>query len=100
VWIGDEYTGLHSLDPTDGWNSYPSTDSSPSSYWIGALAVDEQGRVWAGNDWGTLNVLNSDERWITYTVPGMQILPFALPPIVKDIAFDNQGRVWIGTAIG
>ncbi len=76
-----------------GWTTYTAANSGPGLYHDGvvALAIDPQGRVWAGTE-DTVSVLAPEGRWTNYeTNSGLG------NDTVTDVTIDSQGQVWVVT---
>ena len=107
-WTGSEYEGggLVLLDDAgtpfdkadDTWTVFTTTHGLASD-WVYSVAVDGDGRVWAGTSSG-LNVLDhagtpfdtADDTWTLFNVSdGLA------GNGVQDIFFDASGRLWLAT---
>jgi hypothetical protein len=96
VWVADP-AGISVLDVGDGagaatWTTYTQAQGLPSN-WVQALAMDREGRIWAGA--GSDVSMFDGSRWITTTpadgLTGGQ---------VNHIAVDQAGQVWVATEDG
>ncbi|HWB57909.1 MAG TPA: two-component regulator propeller domain-containing protein, partial [Chthoniobacteraceae bacterium] len=95
VWVGTEGKGLWRYDARKkDWTQFTSKDGLGDDT-IYALAVDKQGRVWAGHLNHGVSVYNGD-KWKNYGVAdgplGSRVFAIATCP--------TDGDVWIATEIG
>lgn len=103
MWFGSEDIGVYRYDPradpvdqyeSGRWSNFRTTEGlgDNNAY---ALAVDQQGRVWAGTRSHGVSVYNGKE-WRTYDVLsgplGERVFKIAVSPL--------DGDVWIGTNRG
>jgi LysM repeat protein len=109
VWVGTDTDTLSMLAPDGNWTDYSTGNESLGDHvWVQTLALDKQGRVWAGRVFVTasednfilagntvLSVGSADGKWTHY-------LPTNTPVVglVRDIAIDTKGRVWVATGDG
>jgi ligand-binding sensor domain-containing protein len=104
VWFGTE-GGVSLLDGGD-WTTY-STVQSPggalASNMVTAIAFAPDGRTWFGTDGDGVSVLDPlHNTWTVYTQEntdsnGQKPWDGLAGNRISDIAFDGQGRAWIGT---
>jgi sugar lactone lactonase YvrE len=98
VWIGTEGNGVWRFSPNasnnDQWTHFTTTNGlgDDCAY---SLAVDQQGRVWAGHLNHGVSVYNG-AGWKNYDIPlgpiGERIFKIAVCP--------KDGDVWMGTSAG
>ncbi len=93
LWVGTT-EGLYRLDTADGSLAPYTTANGLPDNRIKALAVDRQGRLWAGSEVGL--GLFDGAAWTIYTTQN-SILP---NDYVNDLLVDAGGRVWIATRNG
>ena len=91
ILIGATYAQLQSAQLMKGWTHYITRNCNLPSDTVRALAVDRDGRIWAGTEAGA--ALFKDGSWVAYTT-GNSGLANAN---VHAIAVDDSGRVWFGT---
>ncbi len=91
-WFATEGGGIGRLS-ADGteWRTYTQADGLGDDFVLD-LAVDLDGRVWAGTWRGGLSVLDGD-RWLTYQTTNSGLAA----DWVQSLAVDGQGRIWCGT---
>jgi hypothetical protein len=92
--LGFSYVQWQSSRQTQGWTVYNTRNSGLPSDSVRALAIDRQGRVWAGTDQGA--ALLQDGAWITYTARNSGLVSNS----VRAVAVDDAGRAWFGTDEG
>ncbi len=93
LWVGTT-EGLYRLNPTDGSQvQYTTADGLPDNR-VRALAVDRQGRLWAGTEAGL--GLFDGATWTIYTTQNSILMH----DYVSALFVDGEGRVWIGTGAG
>lgn len=98
IWCGTEGTGLWrynaALPEKERWRQYTTADGVGDNICY-AVAVDRQGRVWAGSLNHSVSVFNGS-AWKTYGIPdgllGERVNSIAVSPV--------DGDVWIGTDAG
>jgi hypothetical protein len=77
-----------------GWTYYLTSNSSLPSDSVRALAVDQDGQVWAGTEAGLARF--ADGNWTTY---GMANLG-QINNVIRAMAVDDEGRIWVATESG
>jgi hypothetical protein len=98
VWVGTEGNGVWRFSPSasnnDQWTHFTITNGLGDDYAY-SLAVDRQGRVWAGHLNHGVSVYNG-AGWKNYDIPygpiGERIFKIAVCP--------KDGDVWMGTSAG
>jgi hypothetical protein len=97
IWIGTEGSGVccyHPYVATNEWQRFTTTNGLGDDYAY-AVAVDMQGRIWAGHLNHGVSVYNGT-NWQNYDVPsgpiGERIFKIAVCPV--------DGDVWLGTSAG
>ncbi len=70
--------------------------SAPACYDIFGLAIDSKDQVWVGTVDCGLRVLTQDGIWTTYTTANSGLTS----DWINAIAFDADGRAWVGTNDG
>jgi len=89
IWVApDGGHGLSRYRPATGsWQAFSAADGALD--WPGGLAVDQAGRVWAG-DWAGARFFDG-ERWHTFENASLG------ESTVLSIAQDESGAMWFGT---
>ncbi len=98
VWVGTEGNGVWRFNPhasvTNQWTQFTTTNGLGDDYAY-SLAVDKQGRIWAGHLNHGVSVFNGT-TWKNYDIPngpiGERIFKIAVCPA--------DGDVWMGTSAG
>ena len=97
VWAGTEGNGVWRFIPytiTNQWKQFTTKDGLGDDYAY-SVAVDQQGRIWAGHLNHGVSVYNGS-TWKNYDVPngpiGERIFKIAVCP--------TDGDVWMGTSAG
>jgi hypothetical protein len=108
AWIGITYYRndyQYSLSAFDGetWTNYTADDAGLTGGSINAVALDDQCRIWIGvNYYRPYNYYHHSvkvfdgETWITYSADDSGLAD----GFINTIAFDEQGRAWVGTEHG
>lgn len=99
VWVGFK-GGVGTYDG-ESWTTHTPENSGLTGNLFEAIAFDEQGRAWIGlsgtsrehstSHEAAVNIFDG-ESWASYTHRNSPLSSFA----VRAIAFDQQGRAWIG----
>ncbi len=94
VWIGTDL-GIRVLTLDGSW-IYPQSqwESSLSSIYVDAFAVDKQEGLWVGT-FKELFTVDSDGNQILYTPTNSGLLGW-----VQTLTVDNDDRLWVGTSNG
>ena len=92
--IAATYVQLQYAQQMRDWTYYGTRNSSLPSDSIRALAIDDDGCVWAGTERGAA-LLRHDE-WIVYTAENSGLANNS----VRAVAVDDAGRVWFATDAG
>ena len=98
LWAGTEGNGVWEYNPNaiinQQWRQFKTKDGLGDDYAY-SVAVDKQGRIWAGHLIHGVSVFNGT-RWKNYDVPngpiGERIFTISVCPV--------DGDVWIGTSAG
>ena len=97
VWVGTEGNGVWQFTPyaiTNQWKRFTTKDGLGDDYAY-SVAVDQQGRIWAGQLNHGVSVFNGS-TWKNYDVPfgpiGERIFKIAVCP--------TDGDVWMGASAG
>ena len=94
LWVGTEDKGLWVRHKDGSWQNYTARDGLGGDN-VYALALDRQGRVWAGHGSGGVSVFNG-KQWRNYGV-----LDGPLGERINDIAISPiDGDVWMATNLG
>jgi sugar lactone lactonase YvrE len=88
------YVQLQYSEQMKGWTYYTTRSSSLPSDSVRALAIDQEGRVWAGTEAGLARF--ADGNWTTYNVANSGLAD----NLIRALAVDHDGRVWVGTENG
>ena len=103
MWIAS-WGGLQHFDPRSGkFVVYAHDDKNPASLAsndINALAVDDQGGVWAATWPGGLDYLAPGATEFRHHQVDPAARPDARINIVRALQFDRAGALWIGTESG
>ena len=92
LWAGTEGGGL--LHYRNGsFTSFGISDGLTNGF-VRSVAEDKAGTLWVGTDRGFFQMVNGHFVRLDHGTPES---PFAS---AVDIAFDAQGRVWVGTQLG
>jgi len=78
-----------------GLIEYSLEDTVHINSWISILEFDDNGQAWIGTKEDGISIFNG-ETWQTYSTKNSEILCDE----IREIAFDNLGNAWIGTAAG
>lgn len=91
LWVGTSLGALR-IQRTSGvlLQTYTQKDGLKSPY-IFTISASKEGSKWFGTNAGGLSRLMSDERWQTYLPPDLA------DSWVYQIAYQNDGVMWIGT---
>jgi len=99
LWVTMWNGGLHRFDPRTGrWASYwhdPRDSTSLSNNELGALCLDDRGRIWVGTDQSGLQMYRpetDDFLRLTPTLSGSEAIIDLFPA--------TDGRVWAGSSAG
>ena len=98
-WCMGTENGLLRREKNGHWVTLTEAQGLPSNF-VGAIAIDAQGRPWAGTKTGAARLrLNIDglDNPIDLVVTARNGLP---DPDVRAIGFAQSGRVWFGTMNG
>lgn len=101
VWFGTDQ-GL-SLFHEATWQTYTTASTGLVSNRVTAIAFDSHGRAWFGTDGGGVSVFDPlSDAWTAYTKEstdsdGTYPWDGLASNRISAIAFDGQGRAWIGT---
>lgn len=89
---------LHVIAP-DGTVRHPRTALGPFGRYFYAVHIDRSGNRWFGSTQGGLSRLTADGRWETVTAPDDRPGDIASSGVL-DIAEDEDGNLWLATAVG
>ncbi len=98
MWVGTEGNGVWRFNPnafgTNQWTQFTITNGLGDDHAY-SLAVDKQGRIWAGHLNHGVSVFNGS-TWKNYDIPngpiGERVFKIAVCPV--------DGDVWMGTSAG
>ncbi len=88
------YVQVQNREEMKGWMYYLAGASGLPSNAVRAMAVDPDGRVWAGTEAGVARF--DDGIWITYHTANSGLLH----NLIRAMAVDHEGRLWLSTAGG
>ena len=88
------YTQLQYGEQMKGWTYYLTRNSSIPSDTVRALAVDAEGRLWAGTEAGLARFADGD--WTIHNAGDS----WPANAVIRTMAVDHDDRIWIGTEGG
>jgi hypothetical protein len=88
------YVQLQNSEQMKGWTYYLTSSSNLPSDSVRALAVDQEGQVWAGTEAGVARF--DDGSWVTYNTANSGLLN----NLIRAMAVDHEGRMWLSTGSG
>jgi hypothetical protein len=88
------YVQLQYSEEMKGWTYYVTRNSNIASDSVRALAMDGEGRVWAGTEAGLARF--EDGNWTAYNTSNSGLLN----NLIRALAADHEGRIWVGTEGG
>jgi len=94
VWVAHNY-GVSVFDGND-WTLYDEETSDLSSFFTEAIAIDDEGKIWVAHNYG-VSVFDGN-NWTNYGSGSKSDVEVKALRQAKDIAIDNQNRIWIVTS--
>ena len=92
--VGFSYVQMQYATQMKDWTVYVTRNSSLPSDSVRALALDREGRIWAGTERGA--ALFQENNWSTYSTSNSGLANDS----VRAMTVDSAGRVWFGTEGG
>lgn len=94
VWVAHNY-GVSVFDGND-WTLYDEETSDLPSRFTEAIAIDHEGKVWVAHNYG-VSVFDGN-NWTNYGSGSKSDVEVKALRQAKDIAIDNQNRIWVVTS--
>jgi len=92
--VAVSYVQMQYAQQMEGWTTYVTRNASLPSDTVRALAVDAEGRIWAGTERGL--ACFEAGNWRTYNTTNSRLID----DTVRSVAVDTGDRVWAGTDSG